>query len=425
MSFYLRRRLSVVFGCLMLAGLALAQERDWPRFYGANLDNKSQETGLLKQWPEASPRLLFKIEGLGQGYANCAVVGDRLYTAGNTARQTVVMAYDRQGQLLWKSLNMASADQRLTQGPGWVERFHGCKSTPTVAGGLVYHLNEMGRLAAFDAATGRERWAVDLVQRFGGKPSPFGYSESVVVEGGRLYVQPGGDKAFFAALDPQNGQTLWTNNTLQDSVASYVTPVVATIQGQKQLVSWSPFHVVGLDAVTGRLLWSYRHQNKDAENIETPLVFGDRVVVSSAYGQKMECIRVQKSGDQWSATSVWTQALADDLHGGLVLHQGFIYGVACRGGRWFCVDSQTGEIRYREAGVGLGELTYADGMLYCLGHRGGLALVPATPQGFEPASTVQLADDGQDRWFVHPVIGGGRLHIRHGDFLYVYAVTGS
>lgn len=413
-------RISLLF-CLWTLPL-LAQTPDWPRFYGKEVCNICTETGLLNSWPEGGPALAWQIQDLGRGYANVVIHGNRLFTAGTIDRQTFVQAFDLQGKVLWKTLNMATATAKIPPQHRQKEFYFGAKGTPTVEGNTVYHLNGFGRLAAFDAASGKEKWSKNVATAFEGEPSFFGFSESVLIDGQRLYVQAGGKKGFMVALDKGTGKTLWTSMVLKDSVASYVTPVLATIGGMKQLVTMTPTAAVGLDPTSGKLLWSFAHVNRDMENIETPVVFDDHVVVSSAYGQKMECRHIVKSANGWQAEPVWTDRKSDNLHGGLIYHDGHLYGVACRGGRWFCLKAKTGEVQYRVRGVGLGELSYADGHLYCLGHNGGLALVPATPQGFIPSASVMQADDGQGRWFNHPVICGGRLYIRHGDRLYAYRI---
>jgi outer membrane protein assembly factor BamB len=53
--------------CLSLETLAQTNA-SWPQWRGANRDGISKETGLLKQWPESGPPLLWKASGAGFGY---------------------------------------------------------------------------------------------------------------------------------------------------------------------------------------------------------------------------------------------------------------------------------------------------------------------------------------------------------------------
>ncbi len=76
---------------------------------------------------------------------------------------------------------------------------------------------------------------------------------------------------------------------------------------------------------------------------------------------------------------------------------------------------------YEATGVGTGSATYADGMLYCYGEKGTMALVRATPKGYELISKFKVTQGGGPHW-AHPVISFGRLYIRHGDALMVYSI---
>ncbi len=74
--------------CLTVAALlffpaALALTEDWPQWRGPNRDGISKETGLLKQWPQEGPKLLWQVRDLGSGYATPSVSGGRIYLLSN------------------------------------------------------------------------------------------------------------------------------------------------------------------------------------------------------------------------------------------------------------------------------------------------------------------------------------------------------
>ena len=54
----------------------------WPGWLGPNRDGHSPDTGLLKQWPAAGPKLLWKVNTLGEGWSSVAVANDRVYITG-------------------------------------------------------------------------------------------------------------------------------------------------------------------------------------------------------------------------------------------------------------------------------------------------------------------------------------------------------
>ncbi len=406
---------------LILASNIFAQE--WPCFHGPARTNISRETGLLNSWPTDGPKLIQTIKGCGIGYSIVSISQGRIYTTGIFDRQVFVLAFDLDGKLLWKALNM-DAGQTIPS-VKTTDRFLGAKSTPTVHDGMVYHLNEMGRLAAFDAITGKEIWNVNIKEKFDGTWSMYGYAESVLIEGGRLHCQPGGSKAILAALHAKTGKTIWTNTTIQDTVAAYTSPLLVEDRGIRQLITMTPTSVVSVNPETGKTYWTIPHANRDLENIETPVYDHGIVGVSSGYGKGFDGIQLTYSGNSVTAEKIWSDKKSDNLHGGLIVRDGYVYGPACIGSRWFCIHLATGEVKWRDPGVRLGSQTWADGMFYCLSHKGILGLVKATPESYTVVSQVQLPEDGQDHWFAHPVVCGGRLYIRHGDFVYVYDVRGN
>ncbi len=76
-----------------------------------------------------------------------------------------------------------------------------------------------------------------------------------------------------------------------------------------------------------------------------------------------------------------------------------------------------------EEGIGKkGSLTYADGMLYVMDERGNVGLVKPTPTAHDIISRFRIPEGGQGPTWAHPVVCGGRLYLRHSDFLYAYDI---
>src|SRR5262245_46956053 len=75
-------------------GAEPSTSKDWPQWRGPNRDDISPQTGLLKNWEAQAPKLDWKVQGIGGGYASVAIVGDRLYTTGNLPDGQAVFAID-------------------------------------------------------------------------------------------------------------------------------------------------------------------------------------------------------------------------------------------------------------------------------------------------------------------------------------------
>ena len=145
---------------LSLTGSVLCAQNQpaWPAFHGPDRSNKSAETGLQRQWPEEGPELLWTVSGLGKGYSTVSLTDKQLFTAGSEGQQTFVFAYDLEGKLLWKKPNGQSWATQASH----ARAYNGARSTPAYSEGVIYHLGDMGRLAAFEAGSGNELWSLEL-----------------------------------------------------------------------------------------------------------------------------------------------------------------------------------------------------------------------------------------------------------------------
>ncbi len=75
---------------------------DWTQFRGPNRDNISPDKNLLKEWPKDGPKIVWKSEGIGEGFSSVSVVGDKIYTMGDKDGMTYVFALNRaSGKQLW------------------------------------------------------------------------------------------------------------------------------------------------------------------------------------------------------------------------------------------------------------------------------------------------------------------------------------
>jgi len=185
-------RRATLITLLLLVYPASATAGDWPQFHGANRDNISRETGLLKKWPEGGSKLLWTAKGCGLGFATVSIADGMIYTAGTFGKETYVLAFDLNGKLKWKKLN--GGRWQVPRHKGWARNYDGCCATSTVNDGLVYHLGELGRLAAFKAKTSDVVWTVNICKEFAARVAFWGFAESVLIDGDRLIVSPGGRK---------------------------------------------------------------------------------------------------------------------------------------------------------------------------------------------------------------------------------------
>ncbi len=402
---------------------APAATTDWPRWRGPNLDAKSTETGLMRSWPDGGPPLVWQVEGLGTGFASVSVVGGKIYTMGRQRGTEYVMALNAaDGSPLWST----------PLGPGQNQRGSNC--TPAVDGDLVYAISIEGDLICVRADNGQPVWSKNFARDFGGKMmSGWGYSESPLIDGDLLICTPGGPNAAMAALDKRTGKVVWTTampygGSHGNDGAGYSSIVISRAAGVKQYVQLVGRGVIGVDASSGQLLWRYDRIANGTANIPTPIPFDDYVFCSTGYGTGAALLKIEGGTGRLEAREQYFLP-ADTLqnhHGGMVLVDGYLYcGHGHNNGFPVCVDVRSGRVVWggdeRGPGTGSAAVTYADGHLYFRYQNGIMALIEATPRGYNLKSSFKLASVRSESW-PHPVISAGRLYVRDQEVLMCYDV---
>ena len=392
-------------------GLVASPEPDWPQWRGKRRDGVSHEKGLLAAWPEGGPRLVWKYEGLGRGWSSPIVVGDRLYITGDVDGELVIHALDLRGRLKWQATN----------GKAWEGSYPGARAACAYSEGRLYHMNAHGRVVCLDAAKGEELWALDVLGQFGARNITWAMSECLLVDGPRLIVTPGGSAALMAALDKRTGQTVWTTEPIAGDLASYSSPILFRYGGRRVLANCSANHGFGVDADSGRLLWSVPLRNQYGVNASTPVYGQGQVFYVTAYFQG-GCYRLRPEGDTLAAERLWPTEL-DTVTGGAVLAEGVLYAAGYRRPKhWFAVDWQTGRVRAELKTLTTGAAVYAEGRLYCLAEDGRVALVDTTGGDLRVAGQFALLPRRSNDAWAHPVLVGGRLYLRYHDALWCYDV---
>jgi outer membrane protein assembly factor BamB len=415
-------RLCVIL-CLVLAsspvaaenrtdGLIASPEPDWPQWRGPRRDGISQETGLLPSWPAGGPDLLWKTEGLGAGWSSPILVGEHLYITGDVGDDLVIFALDRAGTVVWRAKN-----GRACKGP-----YPGARACCAYSEGRLYHLNAYGRLACLDAGSGREVWAVDTLARFGGKEITWAISECLLVDGPRVIVTPGGTKALMAALDKRTGETVWTTEPLGTDRASHSSPILFRHGGRRLIANCCSAHGFGVDADTGKLLWTVPMNNPQGVNVATPIYGSGCLYYVTPYAEYGRLYRLRANAPGLAAGHVWTCPL-DTVTGGGILVDGTLFASGYRDIKsWLAIDWQTGRTQGEIKDLTTGAAIYADGRLYVLAEEGTAALLKPGPGRLDLVSRFRLTTArARDAW-AHPVLHDGCLYLRYHDTLWCYDV---
>ena len=405
--------------CILTSGITKVycqENTSWPAFHGPDRLNKSTETGLLNTWPEAGPSLVWKITGIGEGYSSVTIADGLIYTSGKSENQTYVFAFDMKGKLVWKKPNGASWNVEVS----WASAYNGPRSTPTFDNGVIYHLSEAGRLSAFKSKTGDLIWARDLTKDFQAEIPMYGFSESVLIDGNNLYVRPAGKIAHQVCLNKMTGATIWVNNEIPGT-CGYNSLIIKDFGGFHQIIGASSNCFYSVDAKTGKLLWKIDYENQHSLNCVDAIAFNEYVFITTT-GKGCMLLKMKPSGVKLSVETVWQNGqVMDNYHGGVLLHNGYVYGSGNTARSWFCLEFLTGKQMWKTPGSG--SLTFADGMLYLYDEKGTMKLVKASGDSFEKTGEFKVPSGVKGPYWAHPVVFGGKLYLRHDDTIFAYDIT--
>jgi outer membrane protein assembly factor BamB len=406
------------------ARIVASPEKGWPQFRGPRRDGVSDEKGLLALWPEAGPKVLWTAENLGRGYSSPIIADDRIYLTGDIGDELHIFALDLRGKLLWQAKN----------GAAWKGEYPAARASVTYSAGRVYHENAHGRVACVDAASGRELWAVDLLERFGGQNITWGMSECLLVDDKAVYATAGGADALAVALDKKTGAVLWKTPALRDTEgeqpienASYASPILVEFASRHLVIGCSLRHLYCVDAADGRLQWTRRFPTTYSVISMMPTLVGNGIFMTAPHGKGGRLLELKAPSSSDSPVTIedrWSTTL-DTLQGSVVQTGGKLIG-SFYGGRkgWTAISAQIGEVLYSLPDTVKGAPLLADNRIYALCEDGWMLLLEAGDAEFKVHGKFRFAEaDRRDAW-AHPVVAEGKLYLRFHEKLTCYGIHG-
>ena len=408
---------------LMVAASAVPSG-NWPTFRGPDRTGVSNETKLLKSWPQAGPALVWKAEGVGRGYSSLAILGGKIFTLGDGTvagdADEYLLAYDQAtGKPLWKT---------KTGGP-WTEgnaSWQSSRSTPSTDGKLVYVISPHGKLVACDVAKGEIVWQKDFKVEFEGKKGDaWGFSESPLIDGDKLICTPGGDAATVVAFNKTTGDVVWKASQPENRGAGHSSIVISEISGQRIYVQLTAAGVMGIRAEDGTVLWNYPVE-KTTAICPTPIIKDDLVFIAAGYKRGGALVRqVSKGGGKVDVQEVYgMKPELANKHGGVVRVGDYIYADSDDQGIPYCAELLTGTVKWKERASGKNSMSVAaaDGHLYLHFADGTMVLANADPSGYKEVGSFQIPGTGERPSWSHPVIVDGKLYLRENNVILCYNI---
>ncbi|MDD5261302.1 MAG: PQQ-binding-like beta-propeller repeat protein [Methylacidiphilales bacterium] len=375
-------------------GVASAHAGDWPQFRGPKQDGVSTETGINKNWAEKPPQVVWTCELSDDGFGGPCVAQGKVYIVDHQGTDDIVRALDAEtGKEIWRFACPGPSQSR--------NGFTG--ATPTVDHGNVIVIGRKGIVHALKADTGKMIWERDIMADFKGRFPEWDMNISPVVDDGRLIVVPGGADASVVALNEQTGETIWRG---AGSEPGYATPLVVELDGQKQYVTFTAEGLAGWKPETGQRLWSVPWITPHKQNAATPIVMGNRIFISSAWGAGCALVEVKANNPK----VLWSNKTMLARFNSPVFWKGFIYGVS-EPGNLKCIDAATGELQWEKAGFEFGPVMVVDGALIAVnGKSGAVILIEAKSGNYRELGRIQPLAGSV---WTAPIVANGKLLVRN------------
>ena len=370
---------------------------DWPHYRGPSQNGSTPESiGTL---PVGGPRELWRVH-LGTGLSSVTVADGRAFSAGfKDGKEVLYCLSPANGRVLWTHSWVAKLGAYLFEG--------GPRATPTVDGERVYMLGADGHIACVSAATGKPVWEKNLVSDFAGRRPEWGFSGSPTIDGKNVILDSGGKGASTVALNKLTGEPAWKSG---GDEAGYGSAIVATIAGARRILLVKADALVMLNAADGAEAARFEWKTAFKINAATPLVVGDKAVITSAYNHGAAAVSLSggKASQAWFSKNLLSH-FNTPVHSG-----GSVFGLDGEAGKrrssLVCLDLASGDEKWRAKTVNHGSLILAGDKLVILTEGGDLVLAAASGAAYKELARKKVLGG---RCWVQPTLANGKVYCRN------------
>lgn len=407
---------------------------DWHQYLGPDRNSTSPETGIMREWPEGGPEVLWTVD-VGTGYGGPAIKDGKVYLLDrdNEVGDNLRCFDLTNGEELWSFAYDA---------PGSV-MFAGSRSVPAVDDNYVYTCGHNGDLYCIDINTHKPVWHKNIWTDFGGIPASTGGSrrgqrevgsfpvwaitQNPLLYEGLLIVSPQAPEAGVVAYDILTGDIKWKTPYLGNE--SYASPSIVKIDGKDQIIavvsSTNPISnrnapqtlgtIAGIDPITGEILWAYKEWEC---HISVPSAIdagNNKVLVVGGYEHGVVMLEINKqSDDSYTATELFKHTDFGDQTKPPILHNDHFYAQyetnAKRDGLT-CMNMD-GEIMWKTEHSPMfnrGSMILVDGIILATNGMNSLYVIEPDPSEFKPLASAELlakAETGIDANSIESRFGG-------------------
>ena len=413
---------------ILLCFSVSALSADWTNWRGPNFNLATDEQEFPSQFSN-DDNVIWSADLPGEGASTPAIWKDTIYVTVLDASVNTVIALDKHGNKKW--------EVQTSIGEGGSHRAGtGANPSPVVDETGVYVYFKSATLAKY-SHDGKELWIRELQKDYSLTSQWWDLGTSPVLEDGKIIVavmqqlarRRSGEKCetYVVAFDQKTGEEVWkVDRYLAAPVESndaYTTPLIAEVDGEKQLVIWGADQLTGHSIATGKLIWQCKDFNpNDAGNwrtIASHAIKDDIAVVPYGRGYAVAGIKMSGKGDITQGSRLWEiQRIGPDVPTPVIMGDTTI--ILTDRGALTAVDLQSGDVKWK------GELPRSPGRFYSSPILAGNRLICSREDG--TVFVTEVSDSGMkllsenvfdgETILATPVPHEDRLYVRTSSKLY-------
>lgn len=409
------KKIPILFALVLLLTSSSGPTRTY-EWRGRDREGIYYESNLLKSWPVEGPKELWSIKNIGNGFVSPVFTEENFYITGEVDSMEILFSFNLRGEKQWQT----------TLGKEWVKSYPGSRSASTIVDDLIYVGTGLGNLYCINRSNGKIIWSKDLAVDLNGALPLHGHSESALIEEEKIFWTTGGKVNNVVALNRFNGKLIWSNKGFGERSA-YNSPKLIELPLRRIVVTFSAYHIMGIDADTGNLLWSQLQDNYPPEkrlpgygDTHCNTVLYEKGSIYYVAGDGNCAVKLKLSDDGTKITEVWRNKRFDSFMGGVVKIGDFLYGCGTAKPDLRSLNASTGMLT-DSLRIGSGAIIAADNMLYYYTQKGDMMLLGYNHGKIEEISSFRIKE-GNLQHFSHPVIHEGILYQRHGNTLMAFDI---
>ena len=378
-------------------------EAEWPGFRGRNRDGIIHGVQIKTDWTKSPPVEMWR-RPIGPGCSSFAILGNLLFTQEQRGEYEMVTCYKlNTGEPIWRHSDSARFwDSHAGAGP---------RSTPTLRNGRVYTLGATGILNVLEAHSGSIVWSRNAASDANVKVLPWGFTSSPLVFGDIVIVALSGK---LAAYDAASGKSLWFG---PDGGNSFSSPHLITIDSVSQVLLMSQSGAMSVNPANGKPLWKYSWPLDD--RILQPAVISNNELLLAGEAKGVCRISVTHTQGEWAVKPLWTSTEMILNFNDFIINKGHAYGFD--GPRIACTDIKDGKSKWKGNPYRGWLLLLADqDLLLVLTEKGEVALVEANPDHFKELARIHAI---KGKTWNHPVLVGDILVVRNNQEMAAFRLS--